>query len=264
MDCHDAEEHLGAYALDALDPDEAARVESHLEECVFCTALLREHSHAAASLSMAAGDAAPPESLKRATLKRVGRRPRRRSAFQGFTLGRVALAFTSSLSLMLVGVLAAIGIVNVRMSDQIDDLQQNNFTLASQVTDLEEMDGKLADMYQEQRSMSYIMASADMEKVSLEGGRDAQGVLLISSRGETGLLMARGLEPAGGGHGYYVWLQREGGQPFLVGRLTVDDTGWGALTLWPNQPIHVFQEVVVAEAEATPSQPVLRGSIVSR
>ena len=265
MDCHDVEEHLGAYALNALDADEALEVENHLDGCPFCTALLREHAQAAASLAMAAGGVPPPESLKRATLKRVGKHSRtpRKLTFQGFTLGRVALAATSSLSVILIGTLVAIGIVNARMSGEIGDLRQDNVVLASQVTHLEEMDDKLEDMYQEQRSMSYIMASADRETVPLQGG-NAQGVLLISSQGGTGLLMAKGLEPPRDELGYYVWLRRDGGQPFLVGRLTVDDTGWGVLTVWPNQPIHVFQQVVVAEPEAASSQPVLWGSIASR
>ncbi len=265
MDCREVEDSLSAYALDALSADEALEVERHLEVCPFCTALLREHTHVAASLAMVSGNVLPPESLKRATLKRVGRLSRRRPTFdfQGFTLGRVALAATSSLSVILIGALVGIGIVNLHLSNEIESLQENNATLVSQITNLKEMDGKLEDMFHEQRSVSYMMASAGSETVSLQGG-DAQGVLLISSQGGTGLLMARGLQPPSDERGYYVWLRKEGGQPFMVGRLTVDDTGWGALTLWPNQPIHVFHQVVVAEPEGAPSQPVLWGSIASR
>ena len=269
MDCHDVEEHLAAYALNSLTEDEALQVESHLDGCPFCAALVREHIQVAASLSMAADDAPLPESLKRATLRRVGKQPRRSRRFSlpSLTLGRVALAATSPLSVVLVAALVGIGIVNVRMSDEIDDLQQDNVVLVSQMAQLEEMDSKLENMFQEQRSMSYMMASPDKETVALEGG-NAQGVLLISSQGGTGLLMARGLEPSRDERGYYVWLRRDGGQPFMVGRLTVDDTGWGVLTVWPNQPIHVFQQVVVAEPEATseetPPRPVLWGSIAPR
>ncbi len=269
MDCHDVEEHLAAYALNALSADEALRVESHLDGCPFCSALVTEHVQVAASLAMAADEVPLPGSLKRATLKRVGRHARRSRRFSlpSLTLGKVALAATSSVSVILVAALVAIGIVNVHMSDEIDDLQHDNITLASQVTQLEEMDGRLENMFQEQRTMSYMMASPDKETVPLEGG-NAQGVLLISSEGGTGLLMARGLEPPRGERGYYVWLRKDGGEPILVGRLSVDDTGWGMLTVWPKQSIHVFQQVVVAEPEAAteeaPSRPVLWGSIAPR
>ena len=265
MDCRYVEELLSAYALNALGDGEALQVEGHLDGCPFCTALFREHAQVAASLAMVSGEVPPPESLKRATLKRVGKYSRRRPklSFQGFTLGRAALAVTSSLSVILIGALVGIGIVNLHMSNEIEDLQEDNTLLLSELTHLKEMDGKLEDMFHEQRSVSYMMASADRETVSLQG-RDAQGVLLISSHGGNGLLMARGLEPPRDERGYYVWLHKDGGQPFMVGRLTVDDTGWGALTLWPSQPIHVFHQVVVAEPAAAPSQPVLSGSIASR
>ena len=269
MDCREVEELLPAYSLDALSPEEAREVEAHLEGCPFCAALQREHVQVAASLAMAADSSAPPESLRRSTLRRVEKEARRgrRLSLPGLPLGRPAIAAAGSMSVVLVAALIAIGVVNVRMSDQIDDLESENITLAAQVSHLEEMDGKLEDMFQEQRSMSYFMASPDKETVPLRGD-NAQGVLMISSQSGTGLLMARGLEPSSAGRGYYVLL-RKNGQTILMGRLTVDDTGWGILTFWPKQPFSLFQQVVVSPetemgAEGASAQPVLWGSITPR
>jgi anti-sigma factor RsiW len=82
--CHDLRPLLGAYVLDALEPDEAAAVREHLRDCPGCAA---EHSRLAplpGLLTLAAGaDAAladpPPAALEERVLDVVAREaPRRR------------------------------------------------------------------------------------------------------------------------------------------------------------------------------------------
>jgi anti-sigma factor RsiW len=51
------QELLGVYALDAVDPDEAAAVEAHLPTCPRCRAEVAEHREAAALLSFSGTDA---------------------------------------------------------------------------------------------------------------------------------------------------------------------------------------------------------------
>lgn len=53
----DIEELLGAYALDALEPDEAVEVSDHLLECPRCRAEVAEHREVAALLAHSGGDA---------------------------------------------------------------------------------------------------------------------------------------------------------------------------------------------------------------
>ncbi|MGH2872076.1 MAG: zf-HC2 domain-containing protein, partial [Solirubrobacteraceae bacterium] len=50
LDHHEIEELLGAYALDAVDPDERAAVDSHLAECLRCRAEVDRHRQIAAGL----------------------------------------------------------------------------------------------------------------------------------------------------------------------------------------------------------------------
>jgi len=52
------EELLGVYALDALEPDTAAEVEAHLEDCVRCAVEVGQH-HEVAGLLANSGGAAP-------------------------------------------------------------------------------------------------------------------------------------------------------------------------------------------------------------
>jgi anti-sigma factor RsiW len=56
----EAAELLGAYALDALDPEEAARVEEHLDQCPRCRAEVARH-HEVTGLLANSGAEAPAE-----------------------------------------------------------------------------------------------------------------------------------------------------------------------------------------------------------
>ena len=51
------EELLGAYALDAVDPDERELVETHLATCPRCCAEVEDHVEVAALLGNSGGDA---------------------------------------------------------------------------------------------------------------------------------------------------------------------------------------------------------------
>ena len=53
-DPHDPHEQVGAYVLDALDPDEAAPFEAHLASCEACTAELRRLREAIGVVATAA------------------------------------------------------------------------------------------------------------------------------------------------------------------------------------------------------------------
>ena len=291
MDCKEAEELLPSYALNTLSPEEAAQVDAHLDTCHWCGALLREHVQVASALAQAAERLEPPEKLKKSTMRAAeklaahhqssGRRP--------LPLARLVLGAVATIVVLL---LAAVVSIGLRMSDQIDDLQEDNSALATQLSELAPMshqiddlqeensalaaqlsqlakeDEKLVDMFEEQRSVSYIMAAPDKQVMSLQGDRrvsKAQGMLMISAQGSTGILMAKGLEPSTVDKAYYVWL-RKNGQRVAVGQLYVDETGWGVLSLWPDQPITLFQQVRVteqpAQGTADPDRsPVLWGTI---
>jgi anti-sigma-K factor RskA len=60
MDHDEAQELLGAYALDAVDEDEVEAVREHLSDCPRCRDELAAHRLAAAALGPAGGEA-PPE-----------------------------------------------------------------------------------------------------------------------------------------------------------------------------------------------------------
>jgi anti-sigma-K factor RskA len=65
MDTHDL---TAAYALDALDPDEAEAYERHLSQCEECREQLAELNEAAAALAFGAAAPAPPARLRTSIL----------------------------------------------------------------------------------------------------------------------------------------------------------------------------------------------------
>ena len=270
MDCKEAEELLPSYALNALSPEEAAQVEAHLDTCHWCAALFREHVHVASALAQAAKHLEPPEELKKRTMRAAGKFAAHRQSpgMRPLPLTRLVLGAAATIVVLL---LAAVVSVGLRMSNQIDDLQVENSALTTQLSELAKEDKKLVDMFEEQRSVSFIMATPDKQVMSLQGDRrdsKAQGMLMISAQGGSGILMAKGLEPSSVDKAYYVWL-RKNGQRVTMGQLYVDDTGWGVLSLWPDQPITLFQQVRVteqpAQGTADPDRsPVLWGTIATR
>lgn len=64
MDHREAEELLGAYALDALEADEAGRLEEHLASCNEHAAAAAELRQVESLLALTADDAEPPADLR--------------------------------------------------------------------------------------------------------------------------------------------------------------------------------------------------------
>jgi anti-sigma-K factor RskA len=64
MEHRELRQLISAHALDALDADEAARVDAHVVECAECARDLEGLREAASALAFAAPDAAPPPGLR--------------------------------------------------------------------------------------------------------------------------------------------------------------------------------------------------------
>ena len=296
MNCKVVEELLPAYSLSALSPEEEALVEAHLDTCPWCPVQLREHMLVAALLSHAAEPAELSARLKERVIRTVpSKKAERNQRVQRsiFAPARLLLGATASITVMLVAAVVAVSLlmtneiddlkkdnseltsevtrltsVGSQMSDKMEVLQGENSSLNSQVTLLSLQDEKLTEMLMEQRSMNYIMAAPDKKLLALYGDEsltDAQGVLLIAGPDGSGILMTKGLEPSPENMAYQVWLRKDG-EPARAGELSVDEEGWGVLSLWPDQPITLFQQVWVTQepiktATKPSGKPILWGRI---
>ena len=96
MDLHDL---TAAYALDALDPDEAEAYERHLSQCEECREHLAELNATAAALAFGTVAPAPPARLRASILDAAAAErtnvvplPRRRWAARGLAVAAAAVA----------------------------------------------------------------------------------------------------------------------------------------------------------------------------
>ena len=110
------QELLGVYAADAVDPDEAAEVESHLFECASCAREVAEHRETLSLLAPSGSQLRPPpfedlpldrpDAPSKATVTSI-RRP-----------ARVVPAWTLAVAAALVLVLGAVSVVQLARPDQ--------------------------------------------------------------------------------------------------------------------------------------------------
>ena len=117
-------ELLGAYALDAVEPEEREAIERHLQECPRCRAEVADHTTVASFMGSAGGpapeglwdriagslDEAPPE-LRLAPV--VPLEERRRS---------VSLRLGAAVAAVAAAVIAVLGAQVVRLNDQVDEV----------------------------------------------------------------------------------------------------------------------------------------------
>jgi anti-sigma factor RsiW len=195
-------ELVGAYALHAVDPDEAARVERHLEECPRCRAEVREHQEVAAWLGNSGADApdglwdriassleeAPPPmrlSLPPAAGSVIPLAPRRRVPRGRFVTAAVGAAAA-----------VVIGVLGVKVVQQEDDLDRIHQAL--------EQDAVLS-------AANLALVDPDAVRARLsspDGARSASAVVLPDG---TGYLMVHDLPSLDADRTYQLWGQTGGG-----------------------------------------------------
>ena len=184
MNHTELQELLGAYALDAVDADEAEAIELHLRECPRCRAEVAEHRETAAFLASAGSPAPdgvwdriaaeldePPPEL---TLGRIVpmQKPVRRWPFTATTAVAAALALL-------------LGVVVVRQSQRLDTLEHRQGI---------------------DQALAAAMANPDARQVKLESaaGAAANAQVLLLPDG-TGFVVARGLPRLDADRTYQLW-----------------------------------------------------------
>ena len=183
------EEMLAAYALDAVERDEAAAVEAHLPECPRCAAEVGAHREVAASLAHA-GSSAPeglwdriagaleeaPPALDLSRVPRFAPAPR----------PSYARALTAVIAAAAV-VIAALGVQVVRQEQRVDRL--------TEVTRQRALEQAAASASSDEKAVRVTLRSED--------GR-TYGEATVLENG-TGYLVRHNLPPLGGNRTYQLW-----------------------------------------------------------
>jgi anti-sigma-K factor RskA len=297
IDSH-PEELLDAYALDALDDEETALVESHLETCPRCQETLAGLQRAAALLGQSVEQRQPPP----ATLPRImDSLPPAEPVLAGHsdsppsTSSKISPAvWALPLAAAVVIALFSISLImNLRISSRVDQLEQENSTMTSRldqsITETRRLEqensvltahlnqliteeSQLADSVRQTQVSNYLAAHPDTKELVLEppsGVGESQGVLLVADGGHNAVLMVSNMEQPPPLRAYQVWLVREGGHRVAVGQIQVDSNGWGTLTLHPPEPLSRFHWVNLTieemeEESVGPDKPIERMVLRSR
>jgi anti-sigma-K factor RskA len=202
-----------AYALDALEPEDARRYEAHLARCERCQGELAELSESAGALAYAADAPTPSPDLRARILnqardERPNVVPLRSRWLRPLTAAAVVAAC------------AAIG------------LGLWAFSLSSK------LDRSEADLAAQQR-VAQILAQPGSHTISF-----SRGTLVVGSDGKGALLLNKLAEP-GSGHTYEAWVA-DGGAPQPAGLFT----GGTSIAVPLDQPVRDGATVMVTEEKA--------------
>ncbi len=183
--------HLAAaYALDALDPDERAVFETHLEGCAACRADVADFTDVAGDLA-AATAATPPPSMRDAVLTEIAQTRQERPAVRQIAEARrrPRSGLLLAVAAAVVGLIAGAAIV---------------LTVIDRGSD--------ADV---------VLSAPDAISTPLEG---TEGTVRVVWSGELGqaVLLGDGLADPGDGREYELWAIVEDG-PLPAGLFTPDD-----------------------------------------
>jgi len=199
MTCEEFEELSGAYALDAVTPDEREAAQAHLAGCAACTRRLQELRAVVDLLPYSARQVNPPASLKDRLFEAIRMeststqpvpinrraRPRRRQSWS-----TQILAIAAIMMLLLFGGLT---VWNIALQQQNSSLEQQNTTLQHQV------------------ALAYGLH-----------GNGATGKLIYLPEQNITLLVIDGLPQLHGTQVYQGWLIH-GKQPTSIGLLSMEN-----------------------------------------
>jgi anti-sigma-K factor RskA len=222
---------IDAYALGALEPDEADRVEAHLTGCASCRVLLAASHATANALLSAAPLIHPPAGLRAKVLSQVRTvaEEERRGLAPAVSARRARPAPRGPISRVIAGLLGR------EPSEQDATLE------------------RLAQLLAEPESLIWEVA----------GTQEAPGArarLVGVPSGREAVLVTSGLRPLAANQAYQVWLLR-GGQPQPNAVFTVSSSGEGQQVVQAPRRLSDF-ELVAVTPEPAGGSPVPTGPIV--
>jgi anti-sigma-K factor RskA len=243
MNCEEFEELSGAYALDAVTLAEREAAQAHLAGCAACTRRLQELRAVVDLLPYAAQQVDPPPSLKDRLFEAIhmestptqpvpidrSARPRRRQRWS-----TQLLAVAAVLMLLLLG---GMTVWNVSLQQHNSAFQQQNATLAKEVTSL-----------QHQLALAYELH-----------GSGATGKLIYLPEQNITVLVIDGLPQLHGTQVYQGWLIN-GKQPTSIGLLSVQNGVASVIypgTIAGYQVAAVSKEPGPLASEKAPAGPVV-------
>jgi hypothetical protein len=227
---------LGAYAAGALEGDELAMVEAHLERCPACRELAREHEEAVHALPTALAAASPvelPAPLKERVVGRIGGeqgvRPREPTAQRRRWRLRGALALAT---------LAVAGLF-IAWDARLEDARSQERELRARLAKLEGRQPIVLDVVDSRHTVKRVLLPPDERAES-----PAYGKVFTRTDVRDVVAMANRLPQPSAGQTYHLWATAAG-RTRLVGVMPLDRQGFALLVFRADRPGPRYEDVRV-------------------
>lgn len=182
--CEAIEPHLAGYALEALESDERAQVEIHLDGCPRCRATLADYQVVANGLLGAPLPIDPPARVRSRLITRIA------PAEEKFGGGRRLFAFPIARALAVAALLLLVSL-NVLLLLRTSALIEREQILLAQ---------------QQASQTALALASYPTSRVALVDTDQARGTFVYDPRFRVAVLYAWGLDPLPADLAYQIWL----------------------------------------------------------
>jgi Anti-sigma-K factor rskA/Putative zinc-finger len=214
MEANALHDLTAAYALDALDPEDARAYEAHLSRCRRCRDELASLSEAASSLAYATEAPQPPSELRARILQQARReRPSVVPLRPRWVIPVAAAAAVAACAAVALGIWAA------SLSHKLD---QRDAALAREAR------------------VAAILSQPDARAIPF-----TRGTLIVGREGEA-VLIVRNLVHTPGGRTYEAWISAAGSQPEPAGLFN----GGNVVSVPLDHPVAPGASVLVTEERA--------------
>ncbi len=243
-------EDLALYALDALTPDEKARIAAHLETCASCRTELMKLRGDAALLALSAQPQTPPVRSRQRLFDEIARTPEAKKSPIRTSASWWQITFPAVTALLLVVFAVYLIAQNALIRRELD---QARFAAAQQQATIEQA-----------RQVVETMSAQNAQRVTLVASQtkpQPQAQTVYQRDKGRLVLMASNMEQIPKDKTYELWiLPANGGAPIPAGTFQPDARGNASLML-PQIPTGVEAKgfavtVENAGGSATPTMPI--------
>jgi len=184
---------LEAYALGALQPEEGAHIEEHLDECLACWDYLSQSQRAAALLALAVPLEEPREDLRQRIIAQARREAEPvaepAQAGRGWRLPRLVAVGATAVAVAAVGALSWSLVETRNLRSDYNDIQEQATISAQQV------------------SLTRELVGIQGQEMKASGSAVGASVYYMWTRdGKQGAIICHDLPPAPDGKVYQLWI----------------------------------------------------------
>jgi hypothetical protein len=225
-------ELVAPYVLGALEPDEVEQVESHLETCPTCRALVEEQRRVVTVLPYLVEPQPVPARAREQLLARVREEsgelaPSRAARLKVFLLPSGRAGWVAAATAAVLALVFAV----------------NSFQMQS------EMDKQAEEASEERANIAEMVQSPGGWMTSLEGSSTgAGGGIIVDPTTNRAIMVVDGLEQPGEDHEYVVWMVDNANDEHVnVGNLIVDEDGRGQLYITTPGALSNYDGMMITE-----------------